>query len=268
MDIYHLIITKFNIRHPEWEQDYRGQPVLDETWMDHRIALFEQYCLPSFQAQTDQNFNWLILLDATTLPHHRQKMQSLVGDFDHFELKYCTAAEIVPYIESHLATQPREAYITTHIDNDDAIHQRYVELVQSLCAGHTTALIDLELGYQAIPQIPRYRRLLDPLNPFISLLAHKAQPAHILQHPHNRWQHPNTIRYDQDPMWLQFIHGHNKLNQEIKYLPLARNIRPADFGLDPAQLPPCRPAQHAISTAIRPLHYGIEQIKRTLGPKK
>jgi hypothetical protein len=53
----HFVLTRFNVRMPIYQHP-------DESWLPERVRLFEQYCLPSFEAQTNTNFTWLIFADA------------------------------------------------------------------------------------------------------------------------------------------------------------------------------------------------------------
>jgi hypothetical protein len=55
-EITHLLITRFNL-------NYGDLYPYSETWMDHRMALFERYCLPSVLRQRETGFGWRIYFD-------------------------------------------------------------------------------------------------------------------------------------------------------------------------------------------------------------
>ena len=79
----HLLLTRFNVRESE-----EFKLALDEKWLDGRVKLFEEYCLPSVQKQTDSNFKWVILWDGETPQRFRDlegKYSALLKCELHFE---------------------------------------------------------------------------------------------------------------------------------------------------------------------------------------
>ena len=47
----HFVITRFNLDLYAWDKN--RIPTRTEKWLQHRFDIFEQYCLPSMQAQTE-----------------------------------------------------------------------------------------------------------------------------------------------------------------------------------------------------------------------
>ena len=64
----HFIVTRFNLKIWSGVQ-------LDTSWYDHRIMLFESFCLPSIENQTNRSFHWLILCDSTTPPIYLERIK-------------------------------------------------------------------------------------------------------------------------------------------------------------------------------------------------
>ena len=62
--LQHFILTRFNLL--LWNKDKEGNKVRTMEWLEHRFALFENYCLPSIKNQTCQEFVWIVLFDSTT----------------------------------------------------------------------------------------------------------------------------------------------------------------------------------------------------------
>ena len=69
----HFILTRFNLL--LWNKDKKGNKVRSKSWLEHRFALFEQYCLPSIENQTCQNFEWIVLFDSTTPEPFKKKIE-------------------------------------------------------------------------------------------------------------------------------------------------------------------------------------------------
>ena len=61
----HFLLTNFNVRLPKFSQDGNGLSVLTEEWLEHRLMLFERFCLPSVLGQTNLGFTWLVRYDDT-----------------------------------------------------------------------------------------------------------------------------------------------------------------------------------------------------------
>lgn len=103
--------------------------------------------------------------------------------------------------------------ITTRLDNDDAIHESFVQTIQSEFKGQDEALIDIVSGYSLWTQ---HRTLLarieKPLNPFLSLVERNGpELTTVSMRNHDHWstfQNRNTIKGR--PLWLQIIHGENQ----------------------------------------------------------
>src|SRR6185295_9702800 len=75
---YHFLITRFNLKNKDWDLTKNKEALLDDSWMDERIHLFETYCLPSVVNQSNSNFKWLLFFDETTTEKYRQKINELV----------------------------------------------------------------------------------------------------------------------------------------------------------------------------------------------
>ncbi len=46
----------------------------DDAWMQHRFRMFEDFCYPSVRAQTNTNFTWLVLFDASTPEKYKERI--------------------------------------------------------------------------------------------------------------------------------------------------------------------------------------------------
>jgi hypothetical protein len=53
--------------------DKNNNKILDESWTKHRFEIFEKYCLPWINNQTNNNFKWLFYFDINTKTPFKKK---------------------------------------------------------------------------------------------------------------------------------------------------------------------------------------------------
>ena len=87
----HFVITRFNLDLYAWDKN--RIPTRTEKWLQHRFDIFEQYCLPSMQAQTTHNYIWLCLFDSNTPAEYRQRIDSYRAICPTFTPVYYTAGQ-------------------------------------------------------------------------------------------------------------------------------------------------------------------------------
>ena len=143
--VHHYILTRFNLS--LWKKDKSGKKIGDEEWLERRMELFERYCLPSVTAQTEQNFIWILLLDANTpetilqrLDRHKLacpqirliKVKSELGRYFARVFQDVVQECLLKY-----GANENDTCITTYLDNDDCIERGFIEDVQKRCSALT-----------------------------------------------------------------------------------------------------------------------------------
>lgn len=117
----HFIFTRWNLLDDK-TTIYNNPAITNpEGWMDHRIKLFEKYCLPNVMLQKG-DFIWLLSFAPGTPKWITDKYAS----FPHIKIIY-------EYPKTWLRKQPLkdgEWIITSRLDNDDTIYPDYIERVQ------------------------------------------------------------------------------------------------------------------------------------------
>lgn len=235
----HFLITRFNIKNQHWKQTKNGQQVITEAWLNERFRLFETYCLPSVTNQTNQNFYWCILFDSETPSVYKERIDQFtikssniypifIGGFNHLQ------SALVEFINSKLHKNDKYI-ITTRLDNDDSIHEDFIETIQSLSVKKNQCVIDLIEGYQVIidDQHTDLRTYRSYYNPFISIVESVNNFKTVISKNHNDWKSiPEKIIYDSKPMWIQLVHKGNLINDKIKALKKVSKIDIEEFGLD------------------------------------
>jgi hypothetical protein len=191
----HFIVTRFN-----YPKNYPNR--------EQRLALFFTFTLPSIKAQTNKNFEWILLCDEppvavqgiTYLPPGRY------AGAHKEELK----GEYIDYIRE--ATKDEDLVLMTRFDNDDMFMPTFVDDIQK--AATKPGLYEYK-GFRLDLRDGKFykdkRHTPTITSPFITL----AEPAKNLKTvyycSHSKmWQHfPLTILERRN--WVQVIHDTNWL---------------------------------------------------------
>jgi len=202
----HFLITRFNYG---WldnvARSRTGTAVNTTQWLDERVQLFETFCLPSVTRQTCRNFTWVMQFDPRTPVEI---------------LERCAATPNVEIIQEPIAdffaqVELAEPFlITSRLDNDDALHERYIDAVQRRFAGETQLLDTRGIQFDQ----SRHRFYTDgrrkPNSPFLTLiekLGGRPKTVHYADHAKMRRHFP--ARRLKQRLWCQVVHETNLLNR-------------------------------------------------------
>lgn len=206
----HFLLTRFDVRIPGW-----GDPNLE--WRMHRITLFRKYCLPSVRLQSNKNFRWLVFFDA----HNKdingpiiEEASDCIQGFtpvllaDDFKID-----GLISFLRQRRALG--RALLTTRLDNDDALCPDFVDLVQGAARAHLNSRDKLAInccnGW--VLQDHDLRSSRQDSNPFISMLETDSEIISAWACAHLEIEKRfNILQIEDDPAWLQVIHGRNKVN--------------------------------------------------------
>ena len=206
----HLILTRFNVRLP-WAS--RSAP--DVEWLNHRFSIFERFTLPSMQAQTNQNFIWLVFFDSETPPVHRAKAMEcatggrftpifVTGDFTQSTVQAAAA----PLLKGH------EFLITTRFDNDDCLCRTFVEVVQNHFTRQEFEFLNFANGY--VLEGRALYAMQCQSNAFVSLVERigPSPVTTVLSCDHTKVAQLGPVRQILNkPGWLILLHGRNLANR-------------------------------------------------------
>lgn len=213
----HFVITRFNLRKKDWQTSKSNTQVLTDTWMENRLALFENYCFSSLAAQTEQNFTWLVFFDNTTPDKFRSVIARLELTFSQFTPIYIDGMDaFLTQSQAQINQRLWEPYvITSRLDNDDSLHQDYIKEVQSHFAEQAFMGIDFVDGYtlQVEPQVCFAKRS-HVHNPFLSLIEQKGHIKTVWYlERHGQWSEVKELKTVRNKrMWMSVIHMENKVN--------------------------------------------------------
>lgn len=231
----HFFLTKFNVRSfPD------KKPGCDPVWLENRFKLFDQYCFPSVHNQSNQNFKWLVFFDADTPELFKQKIAVYASQWSNFVPVYLDVP--LPYGEfpanvrrtvQNFIPSDCEYLITTWLDNDDAIHKDYVQMIQGNFNFQESETINFIFGYQ----FANSKLYLDFefANHFISLIEkYNPESFHTcLCRPHKElYEVCNSAKkIFCKPVWLEVVHGSNYMNVYRRGFRVPDGNILADFGI-------------------------------------
>lgn len=199
----HLLITRFNL-------NYGDLYPYTDGWMAHRMQLFERYCLPSVARQEGRDFRWLVYFDRTRSASRKARIEALLDRPGTEAVFVETPEEMIADLRGRA---PKDGlFLTTRLDNDDALHPRFVAEVQARVRSLTEQGVDLP----AIVDAPvatwweegraRARQYRSPIvTPFATMVE---RPENGIW-PEGPWgQGPRTV----------FIARHEKLGERVAHV--------------------------------------------------
>ncbi len=217
MNFEQILITRFNIPHrPTNTHLYAGGK---NSWMAHRIRIFEKYCLPSVMGQTIfSDFKWFILIDDET-PMEWMKYfgnyKSVMPNIIYIPRYH--GEDDTPWIErvaSHL--DGKEYLISSRLDNDDVIHRDYLKTVREFFP-QEPLLVRFPKGYtlwenkDLAADYDNYG-----WGSFVNMIEKvKGLPktAGFTEHGKIDQKFGAPVEYVDKKFWIQIIHGRNLGNR-------------------------------------------------------
>lgn len=138
MKLGHFLLTRFSYRqHPEDYKDQSGDEFsrfdpLNPSCLEFRFALFETACLPNVMAQSNQDFDWVLIIDPDLPVEYRQRLETLIAkrkrtylhEFRHDNLTS------LDWLDKYIPGDT-DFVLTSNLDDDDIITVDFVEKIQS-----------------------------------------------------------------------------------------------------------------------------------------
>jgi hypothetical protein len=174
------------------------------------MELFERYCLFSVARQELCNFRWLVYFDRARSASRRERIQALL-DRPGTEAVFVDSPEDM--IADIRGRAPRDGvFLTTRLDNDDAIHPGFVAQVQDRVSVMMRqgvpmpAIVDAPLATWWVEGRSRARQYRSPIvTPFATMVERPAGDGW----PGGLWgPGPRTV----------FIARHEKLGERVAHV--------------------------------------------------
>lgn len=230
----HFLITRFNLRNPEWDVTKNNEKLLTDEWMEERMWFFENFCFPSVVSQSCQEFEWLLYFDSTTSDIFKHRIATLIAKYPFISVFFIDgmpafASEVKNYINANTAQFPY--IITSRIDNDDAIHREFIAVIQKQFKQQDFLVLDVIKGYslQIKPTVMLGKKE-HIFNPFLSLIEVNKDPKTIWHFDHNHWKKETRVKQiTYKRLWIAVIHEKNKINNFNGYDNVKWEILSKDF---------------------------------------
>lgn len=219
-DVDHVLLTRFNVPTPGRESLIRAK----DGWLRDRIVLFEKYCVPSVQAQTNQHFEWIVYFDPESPRWFMEWLEGFCSERP-FQAIFRTSVsrdEMLSDVRS--ATGARTStLLTTNLDNDDGLAVDFVERLQrAVTSGRREALY---LSNGIILRGTEAYLHRDRANAFCSVAEPWEAPVMAWTDWHNRLgRSMPVVEVGGTPGWLQVVHDRNVSNTVH-----GRRVRPATY---------------------------------------
>jgi len=212
----HFFLTKFNVRSfPDLK------PGCEPAWLEKRFRLFDQFCFPSVSSQSNQNFEWLVFFDIDTPDVFKQKIAIYAERWENFipvyldcPLPYGEFPDDVRKVVQKYIPDDCEYLVTTWLDNDDAIHKDYVQMIQDNFSQQESQTINFIFGYQLANGKLYFD--FEISNHFISLIEKYNSESFktCLCRPHKELYEvcSSAKKILCKPAWIEVVHGSNYMN--------------------------------------------------------
>lgn len=141
-DIWHVIITRFSYRSlstdvaarsraaSDWEPNFDP---LDPQRLALRFAVFEFACAPSVLAQTNKDFDWVIVIDKNLPSSERDRLRRCVGSSEKVHVHEFSDTQDLTRCDwlTEYAPQSASHWIATVLDDDDALPTTFIDAIHS-----------------------------------------------------------------------------------------------------------------------------------------
>jgi Putative rhamnosyl transferase len=253
--VQHLVETQFSVR--------MGKKLTRE-WLERRLELLRRITLPAIRAQSIETFTWLLLCDEATDAETLEQLREEEGRTPNLRVELTSEDRSPLAVIGNAVKADTDVVITTRLDSDDAITDRYLEAIQDYAdsfhsSRHPRLLVNFPHGYRLDlernllyedwmpnssfhslferPGLGPVRTVKGPgqthLRPFyastysrLAVLGPKGAGApHVRLHHHYPTQQDESMR-----AWLIGVHDGNWFNRvDAQKTPLPRGAKPAGF---------------------------------------
>ena len=217
--VFHTLITRFNIEY--LVKVPISLDILPSLWLKQRIDLFFEYCYPSIVNQSNKNFIWLVYFDVNT----PKDILDLIKSRDNENIINIKLANswinidqmILKDLSSEIPSDI-DFFVSSRLDNDDAIRYDFVESAHSFINGlriSKKTILDFQYGYvYNIANNQFFKKKIES-NPFILLVepvASKYSTVFAFQHKEMIY-HFDSINPMNKRMWIHVVHDSNLINK-------------------------------------------------------
>lgn len=232
-----FLITRFNLYMADSFYENSGMDKsisINEKYLEKRFELFEKFCFPSIEAQTDKDFYWLVLFNSDTPDFFKQRIENLKNNatinFIPIFLKYYD----IEVIKNKILELKNESNWVTSVrtDNDDILVKNFIEKIRELSPAINKTAINFEKGLHYKLDTQEIGIHNPKSNHFITYIEDISKNFELVYKcDHGQIYHSGLNKYiniKKEPMWVELIHGSNVANEFTSY-PIAKDNDILDF---------------------------------------
>ncbi|MEO9575371.1 MAG: glycosyltransferase [Tateyamaria sp.] len=120
-------------RQKHHDMDVAFGQVYNSTRMEARLYLFENLCLPSLRAQTDQDIRIVILTSEIMPKPYKDRLRNVTTDVPNIQIYFSQGREIrgalKPYMRDH---EIKDRAVNFRLGEDDAISCQYIKRLRQV----------------------------------------------------------------------------------------------------------------------------------------
>lgn len=229
------MLTRFNERYPEIDNEL----CLDTKWLQTKVETFKKVTIPSIEAQTDQDFFWIVKFHKNTPSWVRNELKhpKIISDFSFsveieteirerkmFDSLYfikhspCNLVICKWYFAKKIEStiSPKTNYIiTTSLDSDDALSLDHIEIVKKEI--QPKCFFDFDIGIARVleneSKFIKYQitKNVSPFYSFCEPICKQKRIKTVYHIPHH-YVGNKCIRINQTG-WLQTYDDTNLINR-------------------------------------------------------
>ena len=223
MNYKHIILTRFNLQY-----DLQSNIHIQDNWLEERFRLFEQYCFPSIIAQTNQLFDWVILISDQTPNNYLSRLTQHTKSHKNIYIEQSSYYENVNILYQAIDSKYVQGYdylLFTRVDNDDMLAKDFVEtLQQQFPITHAPAVLTFTNGIQWFELQNMVFAVAYDRNHFLNFWEDKQNIRTSLGIDHTKVQSNNLIRLHKSFMWCEIVHGNNISNSYVPKYRYSLNV--------------------------------------------
>ena len=204
----HFLLTRFDVR-------LEGMQRPTKAWVEHRLALFERFCLPSVAEQSSRDFNWIICFGSDFGEIVGPRLRAIAR---HVPLRplYFSGPFRRTYVRDLVKRLSHQTpfVITTRLDNDDAICSDFMQSVQNSFTGQAGIALNFPNGF-AWCEGKVFDNILRS-NPFVSLVENRGSCETVWFYRHTEIGRAAELRQvEHRGAWLRVIHNRNLASRPV-----------------------------------------------------
>ena len=217
----HIIITRFNQSlNASFSPTnmYEGE----DSWMAHRLRLFEKFTLKSWANQSDQHYHLFLISDPNTPDQYKKILNSYENLGINLKILYtnehCNSPKFLSLLKNKYLkyrNNTSSEVIISRCDNDDLVSIHYNTAVKQ--ATQNNSVINLASGMTYDSFSHKASLFFFPTSPFASIKSSLEEFKSPFHKHHNELKGSPVI--NEYPLWCWVIHDRNA-NNSMKGTPI------------------------------------------------